>query len=72
MYDDFDETRSAGPLYLTERRYLFAAIAMVAGGALVMGALVAGAGGAVVTLLVGAALVYYGARKLFHRTHSVS
>jgi hypothetical protein len=45
---------------------------MVAGVALVMGALEAGAGGAVVTLHVGAALVYYGARKLFRRTHSVS
>jgi membrane associated rhomboid family serine protease len=72
MYDDFDETER-GPVYLTERKYLIAAIALIAGGTLVMGALVAGAGGAVVTLLIGAVLVYYGARALFvRRRHSVS
>jgi hypothetical protein len=67
MYDDFTEDGGAKGLDPAKRRQIYAVVAILLGGSLVVSGMANGAGGAILALLIGLGLLYGGGRLLVEK-----
>lgn len=71
MYDDFTDESGAKGFDPARRRQLYAIVAILLGGSLVVSGMANGAGGAILALLIGLGLLYGGGRLLVeHKPHA--